>query len=37
MTTAYYHEPVRTYKETFDEKDGADKVKIYNGSKSQCQ
>ena len=37
MTTAYDHEPVLTYKETFDEKDGADKVKIYNGSKSQYQ
>ena len=37
MTTAYDHEPVLTYKETFDEKDGSDKVKIYNGSKSQYQ
>ena len=26
-----------TYKETFNENDGADKVKIYNGSKSQYQ
>ena len=37
MTMAYDHEPVLTYKETFDEKDGADKVKIHNESKSQYQ
>ena len=37
MTTAYNHKPVLTYKETFDEKDGADKVKIHNRRKSQYQ
>ena len=37
MTTAYNHKPVLTYKENFDEKDGADKVKIHNRSKSQYQ
>ena len=35
MITDYDHKSVLTYKETFDEKDGADKVKIHNGSKYQ--
>ena len=37
MKTSYYHEPVLTYKETFYEKDGTNKLNIHNGSKSQYQ
>ena len=37
MTTAYNQETVITYKETFYEKDGSDKVNIYNKRKSQYQ